>query len=304
MMSIPCIVNPASANGATGRHWAAMAERLQRETPGGITPLLTTHRGHAAELAAQTDGAPMLLVVGGDGTFNEVVNGLMQLPLHRRPAVALIPNGTGSDFARLYSHDTSLDAAIARVRRWQTELIDIGEANYATTAGTRQRYFANIAGLGFDAEVSNRMESGHGKGKLTYFSKVFQVLSRYQPQPMRISLDGETGISLNAYMVAICNGQYFGGGMRVSPASNPRDGLFDVVVIKAMSVLEFALNFPRVYRGAHLSHRSVRAFRAHTVQVDPAGNTHVPLLLESDGEMLGAAPAHFRLLPGALRIVT
>jgi YegS/Rv2252/BmrU family lipid kinase len=300
-MSVLCIVNPASAGGTTGRHWPAMAERLQRELPEGITPLLTTHRGHATELAEQAGGSPMLLAVGGDGTLNEVINGLMRLPLHRRPAVALIPNGTGSDFARMYGHDASLDSVIARVRRRQTELIDVGESNYATADGPLQRFFVNIAGLGFDAEVSHRVNSGHSKGRLTYFRTVFRVLRRYGPRPMRVTLDGETGIALNAFMVAICNGRYFGGGMHVSPASDPRDGMFDVIIIGKMSALEFALNFPRVYRGAHLTHRRVRAFRAHTVQVDPVNQ---PLLLESDGEMLGAAPAHFRVLPQALRIVT
>ncbi len=277
-----------------------MAERLQQALPDGITPLLTTHRGHATDLAAQVEGASMLLAVGGDGTFNEVIHGLMRMPLHRRPAVALLPNGTGSDFARMYGHDASLDAAIARVLRWQTELIDVGEADYTTSEGRRQRFFVNVAGLGFDAEVSRKMNSGHSKGKLSYFATVFKVLARYAPRPMRVTLDGETIIALNAFMVAVCNGRYFGGGMHISPSSDLHDGLFDVVVIGEMSALEFALNFPQVYRGTHLTHRRVRAFRASSVQVEPAGKR---LLLEGDGELLGEAPAHFRVLPRALRIV-
>jgi diacylglycerol kinase (ATP) len=119
---------------------------------------------------------------------------------------------------------------------------------------------------------------------------------------MRITVMGDAGPltrEIHAFLAAVCNGQFFGGGMHVSPQSDPGDGHFELVTIGAMSALEFVFNFLRVYRGAHLTHPKVAVEKIREVRIEPLDQ---PLALEAEGEALGAAPLSVRLLPGALRI--
>jgi len=317
------IANPASANGNTGLRWSGIESRLRAE---GLhfDVRLTEAPGHAATLAyeAGTQGYDAVICAGGDGTLNEVVNGLMRIDAPARPTLGVIPCGTGTDFARGIGLSKDPTAIVAMLKRGQAEPIDIGHATFMRAGSSAIRYFVNIAGLGFDSEVSDEINRRSKRGgSLGYAVNVFRVLARYQNKRARLTLiDVETEggekeaqrvIDSEFNLIAACNGRYFGGGMLVSPNSRPDDGLFNVIVIEAMSLAEFTVAFPRVYRGTHLSHPKVTEYRAREVWVDlpPAlgqnGNEgqEQRMFLEAEGELLGQAPAQLKVLPGALKLL-
>ncbi len=310
------IANPASANGSTGLRWSGIEAHLRSE---GLKfdVKLTEAPGHAIDLVKQAGdaGVSTLVCAGGDGTVNEVVNGLMAIEDSRRPALAIIPCGTGTDFARGLNLPRDLDGIAGMLSAGKTRSIDVGRVSFVRAGQALSRHFINIAGLGFDGEVSDvvNRQSKRG-GSAAYFFTVFKVLAGYQNKRARITLtepDNNERVLDDAFnLIAVCNGRYFGGGMLVSPHSDPFDGHFHVIVIKAMSRAEFAANFPKVYRGTHLSHQKVSEYRVSEVRVDlpplPLGEGRgegVRMFLEAEGELFGEAPAHFRVLPGALRMV-
>jgi YegS/Rv2252/BmrU family lipid kinase len=317
------IANPASANGATGLRWSGIEAHLRAE---GLKfdVSLTDAPGHATDLVkkAVESGANTVVCAGGDGTLNEVVNGLMAIDESRRPALAIIPCGTGTDFARGLNLPRDLDRIAGTLKTRHTKGIDVGVVSFVRAGQALSRHFINIAGLGFDGEVSDVVnQQGKRGGSAAYFLTVFKVLAGYVNKRARVTLvapdDTERVIDDAFNLIAVSNGRYFGGGMLVSPHSDPFDGLFDVIVIKAMGRGEFAMNFPKVYRGTHLSHPKVSEYRAREVRVDLLPHPNAPhpgplpqgegektrMFLEAEGELFGEAPAHFRILPSALRLV-
>lgn len=316
------IANPASANGNTGLRWSGIEAHLRSE---GLTfdVQLTKAPGHATELARQVAeaGASVVVCAGGDGTLNEVVNGLMAVDENRRPALAIIPCGTGTDFVRGLNLPRDLDGIANMLKARRTQSIDVGVVSFVRAGQALSRHFINIAGLGFDGEVSDVVNrQGKRGGSAAYFLTVFKVLAGYQNKRARLTLvepDNSTRVIDDEFnLIAVCNGRYFGGGMLVSPNADPCDGQFHVIVIKAMSRPEFAANFPKVYRGTHLSHPKVSEYRVSEVRVDlpplPMSDSRrvgegwgegVRMFLEAEGELFGEAPAHFRMLQGALRLV-
>jgi YegS/Rv2252/BmrU family lipid kinase len=310
------IANPASANGNTGLRWSGIEAHLRAE---GLKfdVSLTDAPGHATDLVKQVvdAGASTIVCAGGDGTLNEVVNGLMAVEEALRPALAIIPCGTGTDFARGLNLPRDLDRVAGMLKACHTKGIDVGVVSFVRAGQALSRHFINIAGLGFDGEVSDVVNrQGKRGGSAAYFVTVFKVLAGYVNKRARVTLvapDGSERVIDDAFnLIAVSNGRYFGGGMRVSPHADPFDGLFHVIVIKAMSRPEFAANFPKVYRGTHLSHPKVSEYLASEVRVDlpplPLGEGRgegARMFLEAEGELFGEAPAHFRILPGALRLV-
>ncbi len=318
------IANPASANGATGLRWSGIEAHLRAEGL-DFDVRFTEAPGHATALArlAADAGAGTVVCAGGDGTLNEVVNGLMAVDDARRPALAVIPCGTGVDFARGLNLPHEVDHIAGMLKAGRTRPIDVGTVSFVRAGQLLSRHFINIAGLGFDGEVSDVVNrQGKRGGSAAYFFTVFKVLAGYQNKRARITLlepdKNERAIDDEFNLIAVCNGRYFGGGMLVSPHADPFDGLFHVILIKAMGRAEFAMNFPKVYRGAHLSHPKVSEHRAREVRVDllphpnplPSHDGRAGgegeggrMFLEAEGELFGEAPAHFRMLAGALKLV-
>ena len=261
-----------------------------------------------------------MICAGGDGTLNEIVNGLMSVDETSRPDLGLIPSGTGTDFARGLGLPKDVDGILAMLKRKQAKTIDVGAVSFVRAGEPASRYFINIAGIGFDGEVSDEVNRrGKRGGSLAYFLNVFRVLARYENKRARMTLIGEDKadrvIDGAFNLVAVCNGRYFGGGMLVSPNSVAHDGRFHVIAIEAMSRAEFAVNFLKVYRGTHLSHPKVKEYLAREVRVellDPSSPTSLSagegsrvqrMFLEAEGELFGEAPAHFRVLPSALKLI-
>ena len=298
------IVNPAAARGKTRTRWAQL-EGVLRAAGIHFDSALTQAPGHATELAAQAEqqGYDMVACMGGDGTLNEVVNGLMASAAP--PALAIIPCGTGSDFARALKLPHTPPDIVHLLQHGTPQAIDVGLVSCQHAGKVSQRHFINIAGVGFDGDVSEQMNRTSKRGgSLAYFANVFKVLGRYQNKRVAVYIktaEGEQFIEGKFNSIVIANGQYFGGGMWVAPQASWCDGLFDVVLIGDVSRAEFVATFPRIYRGTHLTHPKVKLLRATEVRIEPHPHEHA--LLQAEGELFGAAPATVRILPQALQVL-
>jgi len=293
------LVNPASDNGATGKRWPALAHRAAVLGLTGET-LLSERPGHIVELAEQAarNGAELVVAVGGDGTLNETVNGLMRAGTPTELAVVAI--GTGMDFVRTYGIPTRFDDAVRTVLTGRTRTIDVGRVSYRTWAGdAAERYVCNVGSVGMSAAVARRA-NGMSKmlgGRATFFYALVRVFFEWQNTVVEVALDGERR-SARMHDVIIANGRYHGGAMLLAPDAQPDDGLFDVLTIGDVTKLDFITTAPKLYRGTHLSHPKIDLVRARVVEVDARER----LPIELDGEQVGTTPARFEVVPSALRV--
>ena len=297
------IVNPVAGSGRGGKLWPQLRDELHGE---GVEfdHVLTEGPDHAVELARQAvaDGCRLIVAVGGDGTIHEVVNGLViEDEIPQGVALGAICCGTGSDFARTVGLVREPLAAARRVVHGSDRRIDLGVVHCWREGQEIVEYFPNAAGLGFDGEVADRVnrKSKAGGGTIPYLISLVTTLITYENKPVVVTLD-DRRLEQRANAVVVANGRYFGGGMHIAPDATPDDGLFDVVIIGDTTKLELLLQVPRVYRGTHLTHPKVDAYRSSTVRVE----SEKRVILQADGEYVGEAPATFRLLPGALTVRT
>jgi diacylglycerol kinase (ATP) len=293
------VVNPASGNGSAGKTWTRTRELAVGHGLEGDA-LVTEGPGHAVELArrAAENGAGLVVAVGGDGTINEIVNGLMAAG---RPEIelAVLPRGTGDDFARTFGIPTDVERAVAVAASGRARPVDVGHATYAVGEGTAERYFANFAGAGISGAIARRgaHTSRRLGAKAAYMWATATVFVRWSSVPMRIALDGK-GREGPMFEVVISNGMYAAGGMKIAPDARPDDGHFDAVLIGDVSKADFVTTFPKIYRGTHTSHPKIDVVRARTISVD--ASKALPVVL--DGEQPGTTPARFEMVPGALKL--
>ena len=306
------VVNPTSAYGKTSQRWPAIQDALRAQ---GLefTAALTERRGHAAELARQAaaQGFRLIVAVGGEGTLFEMANGLLSVTGAVDPAVAvgILPSGTGSDFARFLGIPRDPTEAVARLVGDKTITMDLGylECRRLAPAGETaasdaplvKRYFMNVAGLGFDGEVIERVERGTKAigGTIPYLSNLFASLLAYRNKNVTITYD-DRSLTGRFNSVICANGAYFGGGMFIAPKSRLDDGLFDLVLLGDFTKPEIVANLPSLYKGTHLSHPKVTLLHAREVRV----NNQERALVQADGELVGMGPAVFRIIPQALRV--
>jgi diacylglycerol kinase (ATP) len=291
------LVNPASHNGATGKRWPELAHRASMLGLSGET-LFSERPGQLIELArtAVDGGARVVVAVGGDGTLNEVVNGIAG----RDVELATIPLGTGMDFVRTYGIPTRFDDAVRVALEGTPRTIDAGRVRYRTWGGEEAvRWFANVGSVGMSGAVAqraNEMSKVLG-GKLTFFYALTRVFLEWENTDVTVTLDdGEH--SGRMHDVVVANGVWHGGGMKLAPDALPDDGLFDVVLIGDVGKLDFLTTAPKIYKGRHVTHPKVDVLRSKRVEVDAAER----LPIEVEGEQVGTTPAVFEVVPGALRL--
>jgi YegS/Rv2252/BmrU family lipid kinase len=295
-----------------GKQWPLLRETLLQ---GGLPfhAELTEYPGHASEIARKAlgDGFRYFVAVGGDGTVHEVVNGLVVE--QRVPAdvtLSIIPGGTGSDFVRVLGIPRDPTQACHAMlghassptdggTEQRTRTTDIGEIECLRDGKPHTRYFVNVAGLGFDGEVAVRMNHMRKRigGTLPYLSNLVLTLFSYANKDVQLTVDGQP-LDGRMNSVVICNGQYFGGGMWIGPHAAADDGIFDVVLLKDLNKVEFLLNVPRVYKGTHLTHPKAQSLQGREVHVEAKQR----MFIQAEGELVGEAPATFRLIPGALNL--
>lgn len=296
------IVNPVAANGAVGRNWTRVRDFLQAEDA-SFDAVLTEEPGHATRLARQAldDGYRTIVAVGGDGTVNEVLNGLVEEgSVDPEVTLGIIPCGTGADFSRTIGIPRDYAGACRHLLCLETRLVDLGRITCLREGREVERYFINVAGLGFDgevAELANRSPKVLG-GTITYLACLFTSLVTYRNKNVELSFDGQHARG-RVNSVVVCNGRYLGGGMFMAPDASFDDGIFDVVILGNLNKLEVVANLPRVYKGTHLTHPKVSLCHAREVHVEARER----MFLQADGELIGEAPATFQIVPRALRVL-
>ncbi len=239
----------------------------------------------------------MLVAVGGDGTVNEVVNGIAGL---EDVELAIVHRGTGGDFVRTFGIPHDLEAALDVARSGRTQLVDLGRATLRTWAGAESTtWFANVASAGMSGAVAKRVnETGKALGgKISYAWSTFAVFARWRNAQITVSVDGEER-SGAMYDVMVANGRFLGGGMKICPEADPGDGLFDVLMIGDISKRDLVLTLPKIYRGTHLPHPKAELLHGAKVTIDAP----IALPVQLDGEQPGTTPATFEVVPNALRL--
>lgn len=300
------IVNPNAGIRKGTRDWPKIM-RLLHEEGVPFEFRLTGWRSHATRLAAESigEGYRKICVIGGDGTLNEVLNGIMgqQLVPPETVVLGMIPVGTGNDWCRMFRIPFDYRKAIHLLKREKTLLQDVGKLTYANESGNHERYFMNVAGMGYDALVAwktNLMKERGKGGAFLYLWFVFASLFGYKFMDAVIEVDrkivfrGEI-FSMN---VGIC--KYSGGGMMQVPDAIHDDGLFDLMVIRKVSKWVVFRHAHRLYDGSLVRLPIVFTSRGSSVRIRSTGRIYI----ETDGESLGHSPFVFEMLPKTLRIVT
>ena len=299
------IVNPHASRGAVGKNWPQIKE-LAEERLGSFKSFLTTAPGEATQFAklAVSEGAQSVVCVGGDGTLNEVINGLMNEEGYRSPELQLgfIPNGTGCDFRRTLSIPKNPEEALKIIEEGRTRLIDLGRLRFTGHDGEiRKRYFHNLTSFGLGGEVDERVNKSSKKlgGFLSFIMATLTSLLFYTRKKIRLRVDDHFDEEVVVLNVAVANGQYHGGGMWVAPGADPSDGLFHVTIIGDLSLPEVFYYLPKLYNGKILQVKRVQSLIGKRVEAF----SDERVLLDVDGEQPGCLPVKIEIIPSALRIL-
>lgn len=302
-MTVGVVVNPAAGGGRLAALWPGLRAELEARL-GPLWISETKAPGEARVLAARhvAEGAKLVIAAGGDGTVNEVVDGVLAAGPLSVPELGIVPVGTGRDLWRTLG-EGDVGAAVGGIASGRTRRIDVGRVMFRREdGGTGARHFINVASVGLSARiaaaVNRRGRRGWVAGKALFYAETIKGIARYRPERVRVVLDDVEAIEVDTALIAIANGRYFGGGMMVLPDARIDDGLFDVLIYEAPGKVRMVLDFNLIYRGAHTSLPRVRIRRCRSVEVLPVGETGAAL--ETDGESPGRIPARFDILPGAL----
>ena len=297
------IVNPRSGRGKVE---AALpeVERILRDAGLGYRIVRSTRPGHATAAAREAllAGERYLVAAGGDGTVHEVVNGMMQdgRPLAADAVLGVVAAGSGCDFVRSFGLPGDAVQAARHLAGDRVRPIDVGTVTFTDGAASVTRYFVNIAEAGLGGAVVARaaglMGIGRFLGGARYACAFWLTLPRFRPATVRLDAGGQA-YQWRAFNVVVANCRFYGGGMQISPKSQPDDGTLDVLAMTGPKS-DSLTTLPKVYRGTHLPHRNIAELPARRllVEADP------PFPVEADGESLGTTPASFGIIPGAIRL--
>ncbi len=298
------IVNPNAGNGK-GKKDRERIFRIFEKNNISVVPEFTGRKGHATEIARVgiSKGFRKIISVGGDGTLNEIVNGVFTQDycLPADIVIGMVPVGTGNDWGRMFGIPLVYEGSIQVIKEEKLMLHDVGLISYFNGDKMEKRYFINIAGLGFEAMVVKKTNAQKDKGrsnKAIYFINLLFSLISYRNTGATLIIDGRKS-TCKVFSINVGNGRYCGGGMRQTPDAMPDDGLFDITVIKSMGMLEIIRNLKILYDGTILSHPKVDGYRTDKMQV----YSDSILYAEADGESLGHTPVEFTIIPSGIKII-
>lgn len=300
------IVNPHAGNGLTGRQWPRI-QSIARDRLGYFTSYLTAEPGDATRIARMklSEGAELIICVGGDGTLNEVVNGFMDEsgPIRNDALLGFVPNGTGCDFIKTVPIPARIEQSLDTIKEGYTKVIDVGRLRHHNDHGLPViRYFHNMVSFGLGGEVDERVnKSSKALGPFVSFiwATVASVLL-YGKKKMHIQIDNSYDREVIAWNIAVANGQYHGGGMLVAPDAVIDDGLFHITVIGNLSLGEVFRNLPKLYNGRIKDVKDVSILTGKTI----SAFSDERVLLDCDGEQPGCLPIVANIIPAALRMIT
>ena len=299
------IVNPHAGNGSTASTWPFI-EALAKDRLGPFDTYMTRRPGDAVVFAknAAAEKTRLLVCVGGDGTLNEVVNGIM---MHEKSfpsdvTLGFIPNGTGCDFVRTVSIPQNIEQAVDFIVSGSVRSVDLGVLVFQDHQGhDRCRFFHNIASFGLGGEVAQRVNrTTKALGPFVSFMWATLIsIFLYGKKRIQISVDNDYKKEVVIWNVAVANGQYHGGGMWVAPDASVCDGLLHLTIIGDLTIPEVFLNLSKLYNGRIYDIDKVIPLTGKKV----AAISDDRVLLEVDGEQPGMLPMVVKIAPGALNII-
>lgn len=298
------IVNPNAGRCKGRKDWNKISELLNNKGF-NYKPIFTQRRHHAIEITKKNikQGYRKIIVVGGDGTMNEVVNGVFgqnEIPVSDI-TLGMITVGTGNDWGRMFNIPLNYAEAISTIKDGNTFMQDAGKVRYFRGDKKEDRYFINIAGLGFDAlvvEKANKQKDEGRKGVLLYLWNILSNLFYYKYSVTEITVD-DKHIKNETFTISLGIGRYTGGGMMQTPNAIPDDGLFDLTVIKKMRKGEIIRSLKKLYDGSILSHPKVESYTGKKITI----NSKPEINLEVDGESLGHSPIEFEIVPKSVQVI-
>jgi diacylglycerol kinase (ATP) len=299
------VVNPNAGGGSTGERWTKIAA-LARDRLGPFEAYVTAKSGDAAVFTKEAiiKGASTVVCVGGDGTLNEVVNGLMAVEGHLRTWTALgyIPNGTGCDFIKSVPIPRDPEEALQRIRQRNLRTIDLGKLVFLNHDGrSAVRYFHNVTSFGLGGEVDervNRTSKRFGPFLSFIWATLISILV-YGKKRVHLKVDNVYDGEVFVWNVAVANGQYHGGGMWVAPGASVDDGVLDVTVLGDLSLAGVFRNLHNLYNGKILQVQKVFGLKGKTI----SASSNQRVLLDVDGEQPGMLPLTVEVVPAALTLI-
>jgi YegS/Rv2252/BmrU family lipid kinase len=299
------IVNPKSANGRTRRQWGTFEGSLRASLGKDFEVVMTERRGHATSLAtaALLGGANTVVSVGGDGTLNEVVNGFFDStgrPWNPEAILAILPVGTGTDFAKTFPTPRSPEALARALRAGTAQAIDMGVCEFVQDGNRRSRYFLNVAEFGSGGAVVDRVNRSWKLfgGRLSFLIAILRTLPRYKNTRVTYEVEGSPPKEVVVNDFVIANGRYFGAGLMPAPSADLTDGLLDIVIFGDINFRTARRNLPALRRGEHLAMKDVTTFRCHEIAIRCENE-----MIDLDGEFVGRHPVRFAVLPKALWVL-
>jgi diacylglycerol kinase (ATP) len=285
------IINP---NAGSAGEIELYRERLERIPETGVR--LTEKEGDARRIAAEAleSGVELIVAAGGDGTLNEVLNGLAAD--FSRARLGLLPLGTGNDFARSINVPADFEGALAVLLEGRAQALDVGRASF----GEQSRYFINMSAGGFSSMVSEKADEAKDRwGPLAYMRAALGTLPELQGFKALFTVNGVERLEIETYNVIVSNGRFVAAGIPVAPHSKLDDGLLDVMIVPAVTGGQITLLVPQVLLGLHLDSDLIHFRKVTRLEIvsDP------PMVFNLDGEVIGACPASFEILPRALEVI-
>ncbi len=304
------IVNPKSASGATRENWSAIASDLRAHF-GPFNVAFTKAPGDGIELArkAAEDGRAFIIACGGDGTVNEVANGILRSGKHAE--IGIFPSGTGGDFRRTIDMPDEPREAAHALKTGRTRTIDVGKVTFNDFDSNKvSRYFLNISSFGLAASIIHRVKTSASldwlpldtvRGRASFALSTMQEVIGLDTTNVRVKIDDGEERSLTTVNFCVANARYFGGGMMMAPNAKLADGFLDVINIGDIKTAKIILNMYSLYKGTHLDLPEVKDKLAKRIEIRPLRNGDA-INIEVDGELPGKLPAVFEVVPSALKI--
>ncbi len=284
------VVNPVAGGGHAGRAWPHIAAKLD-DSGQPFKAYFTNDQGTGAALAARavSEGAELVVAIGGDGTLREVVNGID----FDKTLFGIIPLGTGNGFRHSCGIPSNWEQALQGLAEWEPRKIDVGQVNGS--------YFLNIVGIGFDAAVAEMAADKYSKikGYGAYLAAFFEELMTFDYFCATVETPGLKLREEHALLALVANGAYYGGSFSIAPQASIDDGKLDLHVVRKRNNPETTLLAVKVLAGTHIEDRGVLTHRGTKFEINT--DHHVPVHI--DGEVIGSLPAKISILPAALQII-
>jgi len=292
-----------AGGGKAEKKYPQIAELLTKK---GIS--FTTYKtsdagdGEKVVTTALKAGYRKILVCGGDGTLNEIVNGLMNQDLvpTLEITISLIPVGTGNDWGRTWNLSRKIKTSIAILQNGKTAIQDVGLVKFDHKPNSKI-WFLNVAGCGFDAAVAYAANKEKEKGNssvLTYIKQLVKTLFTYKTATCEMMIDGKK-ISSQLFAVLIGIGKFAGNKMKLVPNAIPNDGLFDITLAHKISPWKVIRNFPKLFNGKFLGLKEVSVYQGTEFSITSEKDVY----FQADGESMGKVPLCITLVPNAIKVI-